>query len=426
MTSVATNLARGVIGFAAGVIVARALGPEGRGEFSLVVATVLIPVVLAGMGMPSALTQAKAKGGRSIAELYSASVVVALIVGAAALLVGVVFYAAVGRSVIKVSQSSDLVWVVVLIVPLLVLNSWTAVAYLEDRIRELGLATISGAIFFLAALLVAQMLGRLTASTAIALWAVSSVLPLVVLLRAARLQVVPNLGAIALALVRFSLRANVVALALVLVWRIDVLLVDWQRGLRELGLYSAAVALAEVLLRIAVSARIALAPQQGSAIGRDLLVMRICRINRLMLAILCVASVVLAIGSTVLVRLAYGPAFVTAAPALVWLLPGVVALILQGPPLDYLVTEGRLRGVTIVTVAALLVNVGLDVLLLPSHGFVVAAVASTVAYILSCVLILVLFARQTGVTFRPLMVVEPRDLALLRAMWGGSRPAPAE
>jgi O-antigen/teichoic acid export membrane protein len=314
----------------------------------------------------------------------------------------------------------------VLIVPLLVLNSWTAVAYLEDRIRELGLATISGALFFLAALLVAQMLGRLTASTAIALWAVSSVLPLVVLLRAARLQVVPNLGAIALALVRFSLRANVVALALVLVWRIDVLLVDWQRGLRELGLYSAAVALAEVLLRIAVSARIALAPQQGSAIGRDLLVMRICRINRLMLAILCVASVVLAIGSTVLVRLAYGLAFVTAAPALVWLLPGVVALILQGPPLDYLVTEGRLRGVTIVTVAALLVNVGLDVLLLPSHGFVVAAVASTVAYILSCGLILVLFARQTGVTFRPLMVVEPRDLALLRAMWGGSRPAPAE
>ena len=59
----------------------------------------------------------------------------------------------------------------------------------------------------------------------------------------------------------------------------------------------------------------------------------------------------------------------------------------------------------------------LNLALLPHHSFVVAALASTVAYTISCGLILVLFARQAGVKFRPLMIVERRDLSLILAMW---------
>ena len=398
-------------------MVSRTLGPAGRGEFSVVVGVVAIIVMLASMGINSALIEAKAKGGRSVAELYSASVVVAVLVGAAAVVVVIALYLLAGKAVIQVAQTSDLVWVVAMIVPLLILNSWSAVAYLDDRIRELGLATITGALFFLAAAILARMLGRLTPSTALTLWAASGVLPVLLLIRRNRVQLVPRLGETARALFRFSLKANVATMALILVWRVDVVLVDWKRGLRELGLYAVAFGLAEVLFQIAVSARIALAPQQGSSIGRDLLVTRICRVNRLMLASLGATAVVLALGSAAIVRLAYGQAFAEAGPALVWLLPGVVALVLQGPPLDYLITEGRLRAVTIVAVGALVVNVGLNLALLPHHSFVVAALASTVAYTISCGLILVLFARQAGVKSRPLMIVEPRDLSLILAMW---------
>jgi O-antigen/teichoic acid export membrane protein len=366
--------------------------------------------------MPSALTQARAKAARSIAELYSSSILVGAAGGIIAIGLAAAWYFAAGSRALRISQPKDLIWIVVATPTLLVLNHWTVVAYLEDRIRELGIASMAGALFFLVSAAIARLTETLTPSTAIALWAVGSMLPLAVMVRPRRIRFSASLSAVTVGLIRFSLRANVVTLALILVWRLDVFLVDWQRGLRELGLYSVAVALAEVLLQVAVSARIALTPLQGSPDEREELVGRICRLNRVMVVGLSLAALLIGLMSGILVRLAYGPAFAGSAPALVWILPGVVALVLQGPVLDYLVVEGRIRVVTAVCLLGLAVNVVINLAFLPHHSFVVAAVASTVAYALSCGLCLVLFARQTGVSFRGLMIVGRSDVAALRAL----------
>lgn len=419
VAATATNIGRGVIGFASGIIVARALGPLGRGEYSAVTTSALILVMLAAVGMPSALTQARAKVGRSIAELYSASVLVAAAGAVLTLVLGAAFYLVAGSRVLRLSQPADLVWVAIVLAPLLVLNHWTAVAYLEDRIKEFGLASIAGALFFLGSVAIARLAGQLSASLAIALWAVASILPLAVMVRRRRLQISPGLREVAVGLIRFSLRANVATLALILVWRVDVLLVDWQRGLRELGLYSVAVALAEILLQGAVSARVALTPLQGSPEGREELVVWICRLNRVMLAGLSLLALLVGLSAGIVLRFTYGPAFAAAAPALVWILPGVVALVLQGPLIDYLVTEGKVRDVSLICVFALLINVAINVVFLPHHSFVVAAVASTVAYVLSSGLCLAAFARHTGVRVSTLMIVRRSDIDVVSNLAGG-------
>ncbi len=419
LTSVLTNVGRGLLGFAGGIIVSRALGPQGRGEFAVITTSALTLAMLAATGMPSALTQAKAKRSRSIAELYSASI----LVGAGGAVIAIVLagagYLLAGSRVLRLSQPRDLVWVIVVTPFLLVMSHWTVVAYLEDRIKEFGIAAITGATVFLLGAVILRLIGNLTSSTAIVLWAVASVVPLAVMLRPRRVQFSGGLGAVITGLVRFSLRANIVTLALILVWRVDVFLVDWQRGLRELGLYSVAVALAEILLQVAVSARIALTPLQGSANERDELVGRICRISRVMLAGLGLVALCAGLAAGGLVSLAYGSAFSEAAPALVWILPGVVALVLQGPVLDYLITEGRVKEVTAIAVLALLVNVVIDVVFLPDHSFVVAAIASTVAYVLSSSLCFLLFATQTGVAVSELVIVRRRDIAALWALTRG-------
>jgi O-antigen/teichoic acid export membrane protein len=408
-----------VLGFATGIIVARALGPAGRGEYSIVTSCALILVMLALAGMPSALVQARAKAGRSLEDLYSASIVIGIAGAVLAVGLGAGFYLLGGSRILRVARPADLAWVVVVTPPLLILNHWTVVAYLEDRIKEFGLVSLSGGVFFVAAIGLAKLTGQLTPSTAIALWVAATTLPLLLMLRRRRLRFGSGLRDVTRGLLQFSLRSNVFTLGLVLVWRIDVVIVDWQRGLGELGLYSVAVALAEILMQFAVSARIALTPMQGSPHGRDELVGRICRINRVMLAALASGGLVMALGSGIVVRLAYGPAFGASAAALVWLLPGVIALLLQGPVLDYLVTEGRVRDVTAVCLLALIVNVGIDLLFLPHNSFVVAAIASTVAYMLSCGLCMLLFLRLTGVGVVELMVVQRSDIDAVRALSRG-------
>jgi O-antigen/teichoic acid export membrane protein len=288
-------------------------------------------------------------------------------------------------------------------------------AYLEDRIPEFSIAVITGAVAFLIGVVALSLRTHLTATNVSLVWAVTSVLPLVIVFRPVRAARMWETRSVASALVRFSLKANVATLALILAWRVDIFLVKGFRGLSELGLYAVAVGLAEIMLQIAVSFRIALTPLQGSADRRDTLVSSICRVSRITLAAGALTALVVALTATPIVRGLYGNRYADAGAALAWLMPGIVALVLQGPFIDYLLIEGQLKAVTVATVVALLINVGMNVALLQHHTFVAASVASTVSYFVSCVWCMWLFARTTGCSLADMVLIRRADVtAVLR------------
>jgi O-antigen/teichoic acid export membrane protein len=80
--------------FAAGVVVARQLGPEGYGEYSFVQSTVAFLSVFAGFGLPSVLTLAVARergsGGETIGNglALGMGLAMAMAVGVTAAVVG--------------------------------------------------------------------------------------------------------------------------------------------------------------------------------------------------------------------------------------------------------------------------------------------------------------------------------------------------
>jgi O-antigen/teichoic acid export membrane protein len=95
-------------------------------------------------------------------------------------------------------------------------------------------------------------------------------------------------------------------------------------------------------------------------------------------------------------------------------MPGVVALVLQGPFVDYLLVENRVLAVTVATVTSVVVNVAMNVVLLRDHTFVAAAVASTVCYFVSCLWSMWLFHRDTHVTWRDTWLLRGADISALR------------
>jgi antigen flippase len=414
LAATVSNLVRGALALVASVVVNRALGPSGRGEFALVTNAVLIVVLIGGIGMSPALIHARAKLQVEIDDLFAASAALGLgagLLGAAAFAA----LAALGVPGFAGLPAADVIWIVVLSGPLLVLSHWTAVAYLADRVADLSAAVAAGgALFLLGVALIAATAG-LTPLRTITLWALTSLVPIAILLRRRRLRISMSLLPLAMTLVRFSLRAGFATLALILTWRVDVFLVRGFRGLDELGEYTAAVVIAEAMLQVLVSLRIALAPFQGSTSDRDRLVDRIASVCRLLVPLGLLATVSTALAAQPLVTHLYGWQFAAAGPAITWLVPGIFALVVQGPLIDYLITEGRMRAVTYATATAMVINIALDVWLLRDQTFVAAAVASTVAYLLSCALVATLFLKETG---RPLSdLVRPRsaDLQLLAA-----------
>jgi O-antigen/teichoic acid export membrane protein len=98
------------------------------------------------------------------------------------------------------------------------------------------------------------------------------------------------------------------------------------------------------------------------------------------------------------VRAAFGPDFASAASVLRWLLPGVVATSITTVLSQYLASIGMpklLVGVWLMGVGLVLV---LGAALIPDHGAVGAAAATSVAYVAVLLLVFALCRRHRGQT----------------------------
>ena len=112
------------------------------------------------------------------------------------------------------------------------------------------------------------------------------------------------------------------------------------------------------------------------------------------LAMVLIAAIA-AVLAQPLVGLLYGPAFLPAVPAFLWLLPGVVMLGTNTIYRKAFASEGMPPISVWSPLLAAIANIALNFLLLPRIGIVGASIASTLAYGLMLVTSLV-YMRATG------------------------------
>lgn len=106
------------------------------------------------------------------------------------------------------------------------------------------------------------------------------------------------------------------------------------------------------------------------------------------------------------IGLTFGPAYVDGAPALVVLAVAFFTHAIAGPNFDLLTSIGRTRLIMYDDTLVALLNIGLNLLLIPQYSFFGAAVATAVSYVLMNVLYCVQLYFETG--------IQPFTPALLR------------
>jgi O-antigen/teichoic acid export membrane protein len=183
-----------------------------------------------------------------------------------------------------------------------------------------------------------------------------------------------------------GLRNHLAVVGLWLALRADVVIVAQLVNKRDLGLYSLAVTLAEVML-LATDA-LAL-----SALGRHRALRREASISY-SVAVASQAARVAAMESLLviglgwpLILLAYGHEWLGAYPVLLCLAPGTIALGYMRPLGAAFIRAGRALERSAVMAAAATVNVGGALLATPLLGILGAAITSTSAYALGAALL---------------------------------------
>jgi O-antigen/teichoic acid export membrane protein len=182
-----------------------------------------------------------------------------------------------------------------------------------------------------------------------------------------------------------------------LVLRLDLLIVKYILGSEQTGYYSVAVNMAEMINVLPIIVGTILFPRL-SAMSSDQQRWDFARLvaRWVGLTVLFIAGVVALVAGP-LVALLYGRSFLPAVPALAWLMPGIVMLSINTIYMNYFASTGM----PLITVyspgAAAVLNVLLNIKLIPFLGIVGASVSSTVAYGMMLAISLVYLTRLRSV-----------------------------
>jgi O-antigen/teichoic acid export membrane protein len=210
----------------------------------------------------------------------------------------------------------------------------------------------------------------------------------------------------------YGLRSYVACLLAFLIIRSDLLLVNYFLGAAEAGIYAVAVNLADLLLVVPTAVGAMLFPRISAQPNDDgTLTAAACRHTAAGMVVLCVGAGILA---QPLIPLVYGRAFSGSAAPFLWLLPGVLALSLETIFMNDLAGRGLPPIVMAVPGVGLVLNVALNLVFIPRFGLLAAAVSSSLAYTVMLIIAWGAFARRTATPVSLCGMVTRADLSALR------------
>jgi O-antigen/teichoic acid export membrane protein len=399
----------------AGIIVARWLGAEGLGQLTVINVAVATIVQLGSAGLPSANTYFIAQDKSRYLPAALNSFIFALIIGG---------LFALGLTALAGWRPGwfgfippRLIGVAAISIPfqlltLVGLNIFLAVG----RVERFNLLDLAGQTFVLVNAVVALVILNLGLWALVSLNTAASVLiglliaALVFAYGAKMKEGVaawrPDLKLFG-RMIRYGVKFHVSILAGLLIFRADLLVVNYFRGEAEAGVYSVSSQVGMMLMLLPGVIATLLFPRVAAR--RDETGALTCVVTRhtaFVMFFICLAAIPLSF----VLPLLYGARFADVSAQLLILLPGVYLVGLESVLVQHFNATGLPAAIPLFWVATLLLNVGLTFALVPSMGARGAALASTLSYGLIFVLIAIYFRVRTRRPLSEALILRQAEL----------------
>lgn len=408
-----------IFSFVSSILISRLLGPEGRGEFVLILTISTFILRFFNFGIGDATTFYIGKRTYSQQDIIATALfgdVIASLLGGGLLLA----LASIGN--LSYLADIDFKWLVVvaaMAIPTLVMAHLYTILLALDRVGDYGIANLFLSISNVALIVILVGLGRLGLDGAIFAWVISSLLVnAFVLFRAVR--TIGTLGRVQMPiltkLLRYGLFPYSVSVFQLLCLRIDVFFVKGYNGLASVGFYSLAVSIAELIWQLPNSISIILFPRLSKLqAGEENSVTPI--VSRVTTGLMVCGLLGLLIFGRVFITLVYGADYLPSVLPLQLLLPGILSYGIGKILFNDMMARGKAKSGVYSAVANLLVILALDLTLIPAFGINGAAVASSAAYTTGMVVILISYLRTSGQSVQETLVLQGADLRKLFMMF---------
>jgi O-antigen/teichoic acid export membrane protein len=382
------------------VIVGRWLGPEGLGSLAVLNTTIVLALSIGSLGLPSANTYLIAKNRQTVAPVWANAIAFALF-GGTLVAVAVVTLAKLKPSLFG-DVSSDLILIAALSIPFQFLSALGLNVLLAmDRIRQLNfMDAMAPALALFNALVVLLILHANLKMLVSFNTAASVVLSVAMLWTIARLVARQKKraafrpdGRLFKNSIGYGLRFCIPLIAAMLIFRIDLLIVNHFRGAADAGVYAVASQAANLLTMVPVVIASLLFPRVAFYQDpRGEFAIRVTRHVSFVMLIMCAAA---AAGSFLL-PLIYGARFADATVQLLILLPGICLIGIESVLVQHFSGTGLPIAITVFWLITLAGSLGLNLALVPVFGARGAAVTSTISYGLIFLFVAAYFCYKTG------------------------------
>ncbi len=410
--------------FLLSLVVTRALGPEGRGQYALALNLATMIWVVSHLSVEHSIGRMMARKEASLVELAHLASFFALSLG----LVGMAITLAVGlpiRGALLGSASPATVILAAATIPFTLIGQMaTALLLRIGALRTYGWVIAAGAVVQLLLALGLEAGVGLTPELAM-LAALLTIAAVGTTLAAALGR---RLGLRALAprteprLVRSALHIGVqlqpASIALWLNLKVDLLLVGLLTTTHEAGLYSLSANLADIVFVSVSTVALAALETQTKADAKAAVAYTVDFIGQ-NVGVAALLGTLAAAAAYPFIVLVYGSAWAASALPFALLMPAVVALAIEGPARDLLIRIAPPLVISAASALGFALNLGLNFLLIPWLGISGASVSSVVSYWLAAGLMLYLLSRYGDVPMRRTLRLPRRDDALPRLLQRG-------
>lgn len=404
------------LSFLTGLIIARILGPEGKGAYALLV---LIPFMLAtfselGIGLTNIYFFGKQPKDAPLIIANSLLLWLAITVAVIALYFALFFKA--GLSLRGIS--TNLLTFSIISFPFILITLYLRSFLLAHEQAFLyGLLGAIDNIFIFVALAGALLLNFVTLPAVVVITTLGAlirgVLVLFFVLSLSRFRLTIDYSLFK-ETAKKGIKLYFGNILQLVNYRLDIFLVGLFVNLASVGQYSVAVGISALVWYLPDSvAQVLLprvskeqTPEEANNVTRKVL--------RITIILVLLASLPIILLSRWLIVLLYGANFLPAHTALLVLMPGTIVFAIPKVLVADLVGRGHPEVATISAASAVFVTIALDVILIPRYGILGAAFTSSIAYIIYALVMLIYFLRITNTSIIEISALTRTDFGFFR------------
>lgn len=404
-----------IFGFISQIIIARALGVEGKGTFSLIILVISLVYQFAHGSLGSANCHFTGRYPRDEPGLLGNSLLLSLVVGLL-LIIGVSLY---GEGVIARLYSDidfALVRMVLLVLPgFLLFEFCINIVRGQNRITTFSVLLNLKDLLFLAFIIIIVATSTLSVRSALKSWVLAISLAAFFAFISAW---VGTKGKISLSIdtwirtARYAVKAHTANLSSFLQLRLDMLMLGAFLDTKTVGFYSVTFAIIQFLSFVPRAVAQILSPHisRSTDDAGNILTPVLCRLTLFVSTILGAMIVLLGHFG---IRIIYGSEFLPAYVPLIIMVPGAILHTLATSLAGDLQGRGKPEYAMKISLLMLVINISVNYLLIPIFGMIGAALAASLTYGIAGLLYLRVFLKESGVRLGEVILIRRGDLNMM-------------